>query len=539
MPDLGSAYVNIVPKAPGIENKIGTLLEGGNPAAEKAGQSFGKKIVSGLGALGLGAAVGSVLKQAFDVGGKLQQSFGGLETLYGDAADAAMDYARSAARAGISANDYAEQAVSFGAALRAAYGGNTQKAMEAANTAIMDMADNAAKMGTPLESIQAAYQGFAKGQYQLLDNLKLGYGGTKTEMERLLADARAITGVEYNIDNLGDVYEAIHVIQGELGLTGVAAGEAETTLTGSSAAVKASWENLMGALSTGEGLETAMGNLSTSVGNFATNVLTMIGEIGPQLPDLILGLADVVIENAPSFVAAGAELVVNLVTGLVERIPDIAAKIPEIWDSFKEVWDKVDWASLGTSLINLIGDGIVAAKEWLGLKFSETISKISSVVADIDWGSLGGNIVSGIINGLWNGATGLYRAVKSLISNALGAGQEEAEVGSPSKLFAREIGAWIPAGMAMGIDQNLTPVDRAVQDMIDGSVAPANIPTPAAASAGTGQSDADRIIAALQRLRLEADVRLEGDARELFKVIRSTNNTMARASTFNPLGARV
>ena len=118
-------------------------------------------------------------------------------------------YAVEAAQAGISANTYAEQAVSFGAALKSAFSGDTAKAAEAANTAIMDMADNAAKMGTPIENIQTAYQGFAKGQYQLLDNLKIGYGGTKTEMQRLLADASKLSGVEYNIDNLGDVYDAI------------------------------------------------------------------------------------------------------------------------------------------------------------------------------------------------------------------------------------------------------------------------------------------------------------------------------------------
>jgi len=494
MADLGTAYVNIVPKAPGISDKIESVLNEGGSGAENAGKSFGKKILSGLGALGIGAAVGNIFKQAFEAGGDLQQSFGGLETLYGDAADGAKEYARQAAQAGISANTFAEQAVSFGASLREAYGGDTQAAMEAANTAILDMADNAAKMGTPIENIQAAYQGFAKGQYQLLDNLKLGYGGTKTEMERLLADAEAFSGVHYDIDNLGDVYAAIHVIQGELGLTGVAAAEAQTTLSGSMAALKASWENVMGALATGEGLETAMDNLMTSVGSFAENVLTIIQNIGPQLPDLILGLVDILIDNAPEFIAGGAEMILQLGVGLIGAIPDLVAKLPEIWNSLKNTWNSFDWASLGSDIIN------------------------------------------GVISGLWSGATWLYRSVRNIISNALSAGQGEAETGSPSKLFARELGQWIPAGVAMGVEDNMDPLDRAMRGMIDGSLTAGQ---DYRAPRQTAASDADRIIAALQRLQLQADVHLEGDANKLFKVIRSTNNNMARAATYNPLGARV
>ena len=173
---IGNAYVNIVPKAPGIEGQIDSLL--GGPAAS-AGSSAGSK--AGAGLLGslkkvLGvAAVGKVLKDAFEAGGNLEQSFGGLETIYGDAADQAKEFAMQAASAGISANDYAEQAVSFGASLKQAFGGDTTAAVKAANTAIMDMADNAAKMGTDIGSLQAAYQGFAKQNYTMLDNLnKMG-----------------------------------------------------------------------------------------------------------------------------------------------------------------------------------------------------------------------------------------------------------------------------------------------------------------------------------------------------------------------------
>lgn len=400
-------------------------------------------------------------------------------------------------------------------------------------------------------------------------------------MERLLKGAQKITGVEYDIDNLGDVYDAIHVIQGELGLTGVAADEAKTTLSGSAGAMKASWENLMGAMATGQGLDTAMVNLTDSVRSFATNVLTIIGNIGPQLPDLILGLADVVIDNAPAFVAAGAELIGKLIIGLVERIPEIAAKVPEIFKSFKAAFGAIDWRSLGNTLINLIGDGINAAKEalsgamqrigqaakekfqsidWAGLartvitKITTALGTAGSAIAtklqglasaakekalSIDWAGLGRDIVTGIISGLKNLGGSLSKAVKDMIKNALKAGQDEAETGSPSRLFSRELGRWIPEGIAMGVDEHADSVELSVRNAVDDAVvrmqpASAVLP-PAASSAG----DVDRIIAALRELRLVADVRLDGDARQIFRVVKNQNNVRAKSMAYNMLGAEV
>ena len=491
MPDLGKAYVNIIPKAPGIEGKIEGLLNGGAGGAEKAGTGIGKKILGGVAKLGIGAAIGKTLKDSFEAGGKLQQSFGGLDTLYGSASGLMKKLSMDAAASGISMNDYAEQAVSFGAALKQAYG-NSWEAAEAANTAILDMADNAAKMGTPLESIQNAYQGFAKGNYTMLDNLKLGYGGTKQEMERLLADAQAFSGVEYDIDNLGDVYSAIHVIQEELGIAGVASEEASTTLTGSMDAVKASWENVMAALTTGEGLDAAMANLTTSVGNFANNILTMLSALGPQLPSLILGLADVIVANAPQFIASGIELIAQLAAGLLNGIPDLIAKIPEIFESVKSAFAGVDWLSIGKAIID------------------------------------------GIINGIVAAGTALFNALKNLASQALNKAKEALGIGSPSKLFRDEVGRWIPAGVALGVEDYMSPLDRAMQGMADGSLAAVQGDiTPAGATSG---NDADRIIAALNNLVLHTDVSLEGDAKGMFRVIRKQNNVYTKSTGYNPLG---
>jgi len=172
VPDLGKAYVQIVPKAEGISGKIESAIGGGaSQAGQKAGASIGGSLVSTLKGVIVAAGIGEAVKATLEAGGAMQQSFGGLDTLYGNASEAAKKYAYEAAQAGISANDYAEQAVSFGAALKQAYEGDATKAVEAANTAIMDMTDNAAKMGTPIENIQNAYQGFAKQNYTMLDNL--------------------------------------------------------------------------------------------------------------------------------------------------------------------------------------------------------------------------------------------------------------------------------------------------------------------------------------------------------------------------------
>lgn len=313
--ELGKAFVQIVPSAKGISGAISKELGG---EAGSAGQSAGLKIIGAIKGAIAAAGIGTALKSALEAGGNLQQSFGGLDTLYEDAAGAAKKYAVEAAAAGISANSYAEQAVSFGAALKSAFGGDTAKAAEAANTAIMDMADNAAKMGTPIENIQTAYQGFAKQNYTMLDNLKLGYGGTKSEMERLLADAQKISGVEYNMDNLGDVYDAIHVIQTDLGLTGVAAQEASTTFTGSFGAMKAAAENLMANLALGQDIGPSLEMLGQTVQTFAfNNLFPMITNILSQIPTLVGGAVDMIASAAPVFFDSAIKMATSLGEGLL------------------------------------------------------------------------------------------------------------------------------------------------------------------------------------------------------------------------------
>lgn len=337
MADLGKAYVEIVPKAPGISGKISNLIKPGSAKAGKeGGDSAGANLVKGIKraiiAAGIGKVVVGVFKSAIDEGGKLQQSYGGLETIYGDAAEAAKQYAKDAARAGISANDYAEQAVSFGASLKQAFKGDTTKAVEAANTAILDMTDNAAKMGTPIENIQNAYQGFAKQNYTMLDNLKLGYGGTKTEMQRLLADAQKLTGVKYDIKNLGDVYEAIHVIQGELGLSGTAASEASNTFSGSMGAMKASWANFMGALSLGEDISKPLNDLIGNASVFLQkNLIPMVVQVLKSLPKAFKEAAPILIEAVKElFTTTTTAGTAGMVTSPVDNVVQWVSHIIDV-----------------------------------------------------------------------------------------------------------------------------------------------------------------------------------------------------------------
>jgi len=400
MADLGKAYVQIIPKAEGISEKIkSTVAPGADAAGTSAGNSFVSKFAKIAGGAALGASVVKGFKAALDEGAKLQQSYGGLDTLYGDASAAAKDYAIQAAQAGISANDYAEQAVSFGASLKAAFGGDTAAAAEAANTAILDMADNAAKMGTPLENIQNAYQGFAKGNYTMLDNLKLGYGGTKSEMERLLKDAEKLSGQKYDMNNLGDVYDAIHVIQEDLGLTGVAADEAATTFSGSFGAMKASAQNVLAMLSTGGDVGPAMQQLAASASTFLfDNLIPMIGNVISQVPTVI---GTFIQQGAPLILEHGRTLVLSLINGIITGLPQMAQTAADMLLSFADnfgsgsagVQDLI--ARAGEMMVSLGGALLEAA----GILIPAVVQTIWNYFSQTDWVGLALSVGQSVFDG--------------------------------------------------------------------------------------------------------------------------------------------
>lgn len=296
-------------------------------------------IIGGVKALASG--IGSVVKGLISVGkaslqayGDYQQLAGGIETLFKDSSDTMKQYAQNAYKtAGLSANQYMETATSFSASLLQSVGGDTQKAAQITDMAIRDMSDNANKLGTDMSMIQSAYQGFAKQNYTMLDNLKLGYGGTKSEMERLLADATKISGVKYDISNLNDVYNAIHVIQEEMEITGTTQKEAGTTIQGSLNQVKGAWNNLLVAFASPEvDVNTAISNLveslfgdgsASNLGLFG-NVLPAINTIGNSMAKAIPSIINSITARLPELVNTGMEIINSILNGLIQAFPQIA-----------------------------------------------------------------------------------------------------------------------------------------------------------------------------------------------------------------------
>ena len=290
--ELGKAYVQIIPSAKGISGMIQKEMGGEVASAGvSAGESLGSKMMGAVSGFIAAAGIGQAIGASINEGAALQQSLGGIETLFKGSADKVKGFANEAYKTtGLSANAYMENVTGFSASLLQSLGGDTDKAAETANMAMIDMSDNANKMGTSMESIQLAYQGFAKQNYTMLDNLKLGYGGTKQEMQRLLSDAEKLTGVKYDMNNLSDVYSAIHAIQENLDITGTTAREAATTFTGSFESMKAAAQNVLGKLSLGEDIQPALQALMETTSTFLFgNLIPMIGNILKQIPNLILG----------------------------------------------------------------------------------------------------------------------------------------------------------------------------------------------------------------------------------------------------------
>ena len=297
-------------------------------------KSMAKTATNAFLAVGAAAATATIAiaKASVDAFAEYEQLVGGVETLFKGSSKKLIEYANQAYKtAGLSANQYMATVTGFSASLLQSLGGDTEKAADIANQALIDMSDNANKMGTSMESIQYAYQGFAKQNYTMLDNLKLGYGGTKSEMERLLEDAQALTGVKYDITNLADVYTAIHVIQENLGIAGTTALEAEKTISGSAATMKAAWQNVLTAISGGGDLDRAINNLVDSISNYFENIvpvveraLSGIGRLIEKVaPMLVQTVAKSLMAAIPSLLNAVYEMIIGLAKGIYQGIIDL------------------------------------------------------------------------------------------------------------------------------------------------------------------------------------------------------------------------
>ena len=313
--------------------KAGKETEDSGDKAEKAKERWSKfgdalKTLAATAAAAAAAVAGVALKLGKEVVSSYadyEQLVGGVETLFRDSAGIVQDYAENAYKtAGLSANEYMETVTGFSASLISSLGGDTEKAARYADMAITDMSDNANKMGSDMASIQNAYQGFAKQNYTMLDNLKLGYGGTKEEMERLLADAEAISGIHYDISNYADVVDAIHVIQTEMGITGTTALEAEKTISGSIGMLKSSFANLITGLGNADAdIGKLVGNVVSSFSSVVENVAPIIRNLTQSLPQAVTGMIQAIQPMIPDLLQLGADLFQSLVDGIMSALPGI------------------------------------------------------------------------------------------------------------------------------------------------------------------------------------------------------------------------
>ena len=553
--ELAKAYVQIVPSARGIQGSI-TQAIGGEAASAgtSAGQTFGSNLVSKVLGVVSVAAIGKAIASTITEGAALEQSIGGIETLFKDSADKVKANAAAAySTAGMSANQYMEQTTSFAASLLQSLGGDTAAAADMADMAMRDMSDNSNKMGTDMERITDAYQGFAKQNYTMLDNLKLGYGGTKTEMERLLKDAQKITGVKYDIDNLADVYSAIHVIQEELEITGATQEEAAKTISGSFNSMVAAGKNVLGNLTLGQDITPSLqalaqttttflvGNLLPAVWNILKalpgGVVTLVQEMGTQLAaqlpaflaqfqtgmntnlsqliaagqTMLSGLITGLMQNLPQLLQSGVSLINSLVTGIYTALPQILSAAFSLMTQFGQgiIANLPQILAAGTSILLNVVNGIgqampqilTSAAQMAATLISGLLQNLPQIISagfslitaliqgigqalpgiitaavqaaqtlwdsftSLNWPQLGMDILNGIINGLKSAIGGLVDAAVSAAQATYNAAKDALDIHSPSRLFRDNIGKMIPAGMALGITDNLDAVTKAMNEI--------------------------------------------------------------------------
>ena len=419
MSEIAKAYVQVVPSAKGISGQLTNIFKG---EGDSAGTSFGSSLISKVKTMIAAAGIGKAIGETLSAGADLEQSLGGIETLFKDSADLVIQNASQAYKtAGMSANDYMEQVTSFSASLLQSLGGDTAKAAEVADMALTDMSDNANKMGTDMERITDAYQGFAKQNYTMLDNLKLGYGGTKTEMERLLADAQKITGIKYDISNLNDVYQAIHVIQGELGITGTTALEAAETFTGSLNSMKAAFSDVLANLATGRELGPSLNALSETVFTFvAGNLMPMVGNILSELPtvfstafDMAVRGLNMVENNADAIVQQGIDLVIGIGSAIITALPYLAEAGVHVVAALGNALWNADWAEIGSSTISTLKSSLdTAAGEILGTDGNLVQSVLTAISTNLP------KVLDGGVSMVTSLADGLLQNLPTLLEMA-------------------------------------------------------------------------------------------------------------------------
>ena len=420
-----------------VNDTEGIAQEGAGKIAQIAGNA--SKIFTALASAAVVKGLVDLGKASVEAYAEYEQLVGGVETLFGKSADTVKQYAQDAyMTAGLSANEYMEQVTSFSASLLQSLGGNTAAAADYGNQAVIDMADNANKMGTAIESIQNAYQGFAKGNFTMLDNLKLGYGGTREEMQRLLEDAEKISGIHYDISSFADITKAIHTIQEEMGIAGTTAEEAGSTIQGSIGMVKAAWENLL------TGLADPDADIDQLIENLLNSVTTAAENIIPAITTFIVKLIDAITspENVKNLAIAGGKILLAIVGGIYDAsLALVQSSVDGIGQGLKDFWNDIKEA--------------------------------------------GSNLIEGLIEGVKDKAIALKDSVVNAVKDAWQGVKDFLGIRSPSKLFM-QIGAYVDEGLAEGIDSSADAPRRSMRQMVQGitDVSAPQIPTPTPVPAG-------------------------------------------------------
>ena len=441
-----------------------------------------------VGAAAVGAAatgIAVLTKNALNNYAEYEQLVGGVDTLFKDSSAKVQEYAANAYKtAGLSANEYMDTVTSFSASLLQSLGGDTEAAADMANVAITDMSDNANKMGTDMASIQNAYQGFAKQNYTMLDNLKLGYGGTKEEMQRLIDDANALNAAQgnytnYSIESYADIVSAIHDVQVEMGIYGTTADEASTTIQGSVSSMKAAWSNLL------TGIADDNADFKTLIEQFVDSLVTVGENIIPRINIIIQGLTQLIteasqtiiplavqilLENLPSIVAAGMDLIIALVSGILDNIDMLIDCVLEMVDVIvdKLIDNLPKLIDGGIRLIAALANGLIRAIPNLVSKIPQIISSIvkgliSGIPAIFD---VGKNIVEGLWNGIKNMGSWVSGKVKDFFGGIVGGVKDFLGIHSPSKVFAG-IGGFMAEGLGEGFDDQFKSVKKGIENSMN------------------------------------------------------------------------
>lgn len=471
--------------------KIGADTTEANKGIDEVGQKtsgLGEKLKSGLATAGKVAvagvaagatAIGALGTKAVAAYADYEQLVGGVETLFKDSQDQVMDYANNAYKtAGLSANEYMETVTSFSASLLQSLDGDTSAAADKANLAITDMSDNANKMGTDMTSIQNAYQGFAKANYTMLDNLKLGYGGTQAEMERLLADAEKISGIKYDISSYADIVDAIHVVQTEMGITGTTAEEAASTIQGSFGMMKSAWQNLVtGMADPDQDLGVLVGNFTDSVVIAGNNLIPRIQELLPRIVEATTFLIGTVSEQLPAILGTVLPSLVegatNLVTGLMASLPSVLSVLADVAPTvintlvpaLIELLPQI--TQTGIDVIVSLAQGIADALPQLIPAATDAIIEIVEVLTSPE--NLGNlidaalAIILALVDGLVDATPKLIAAVPDVISNLV-----TAIIANMPKIL--EAGVEITMALADGLIKALPELIAAIPNLILGIV---------------------------------------------------------------------